>query len=76
MKLKFYTRPDCSLCDKAAALLAEAGMGKRFEKVNIESDLKLLELYGDKIPVLHNPASGEKLSWPFTASQAHRLAAD
>lgn len=76
MNLKFYTRPDCSLCDKALALLAEGGLGNSFEKVNIESDLELVDRYGDKIPVLHNLATGEKLSWPFTASQARELAAD
>lgn len=76
MKIKFYTRPDCSLCNKAEALLAEGGFGNTYEKVNIESDLKLLDRYSDKIPVLHNTATGEKLSWPFTASQVRELVAD
>lgn len=73
MTLKFYTRPDCSLCNKAEALLAEGGFGKTYEKVDIETDLELLERYGEKIPVLHNPDTGEKLSWPFTASQVREL---
>src|SRR5690625_3647342 len=33
--LKFYTRPGCTLCDKAQALLAEGGFGQTFETVNI-----------------------------------------
>ncbi|HLR86857.1 MAG TPA: glutaredoxin family protein [Wenzhouxiangella sp.] len=74
--LKFYTRPGCTLCDKAQALLAEGGFGQTFEMVNIESDLELLDQYGDKIPVVHNTRTGEKLSWPFTASQVRDLAAD
>jgi len=74
--LKFYTRPGCTLCDKAQALLAEGGFGQTFETVNIESDLELLDQYGDKIPVVHNTRTGEKLSWPFTASQVRDLAAD
>ena len=36
----------------------------------------LLDRYGDKIPVLHNTRTGEKLSWPFTASQVRELVAD
>lgn len=76
MTLKFYSRPDCSLCDKAEALLAEGGFGKAYEKVDIETDLELLERYGEKIPVLHNPDTGEKLSWPFTASQVRELVED
>lgn len=76
MKLKFYTRPDCDLCTKAEALLAEGGFSKLYEKVDIESDLDLLDRYGDKIPVLHNTETGEKLSWPFTASQVRELVAD
>jgi len=76
MTIKFYTRPDCSLCDKAEALLAEGGFRNRYEKVDIESDLELLERYGDKIPVLHNTETGEKLAWPFTASQVRELVAN
>jgi len=75
MKLKFYTRPDCGLCNQAETLLAEGGFGNAYDKVNIESDLDLIERYGDKVPVLHNTETGEKLSWPFTASQVRELVA-
>lgn len=74
MTLKLYTRPDCSLCRKAEALLAEGGFGSAYEPVNIETDLDLLDRYGNQIPVLFNPDTGEKLSWPFTASQVRELA--
>ena len=73
MTLKLYTRPDCSLCDKAQALLAEGGFGNSYELVDIETDLELLERYGNQIPVLFNPDSGQKLTWPFTASQVREL---
>lgn len=76
MTLKFYTRPECSLCNQALALLAEAGLGQTFAKVNIDDEPELTERYGDKIPVLHNTRSGEILCWPFTASQVHNLIAD
>ena len=73
MTLKLYTRSDCSLCDKAQALLAEGGLGSSYELVDIENDLELLERYGNQIPVLFNPETGEKLTWPFTASQVREL---
>lgn len=76
MTLKFYTRPDCSLCGKAEALLAEGGLGNAYEKVDIESDIELLERYGKQIPVLFNSETGEKLAWPFTASQVRELVED
>jgi len=76
MSLKLYTRPDCSLCTKAEAPLAEGGLGNRYEKVNIDSDAELSERYGDQIPVLFNPQTGEKLAWPFTASQVRDLLED
>jgi len=76
MSLIFYTRPDCGLCDKAEALLAETGMRSRYEKVDIESDLDLIARYGDQVPVLLNDETGEKLAWPFTASQARALIDD
>lgn len=73
MSLILYSRHDCSLCKKAEALLAEGGFSKHYELVNIDDDLALLEAYGDRIPVLLNQTTGEKLSWPFTASQVRDL---
>jgi glutaredoxin len=73
MSLILYSRSECGLCDKAEALLAEAGFGSAYEKVDIDTDLELLQRYGDQIPVLYNDETGEKLAWPFTASQARDL---
>jgi len=73
MSVYLYSRTDCSLCDKAEALLAEGGFGKHYEKVDIDTDLELLQRYGDQIPVLYREQTGEKLSWPFTASQVRAL---
>lgn len=73
MSLILYSRSECGLCDKAEALLAEAGISSAYEKVDIDTDLELLQRYGDQIPVLYNDETGEKLAWPFTASQARDL---
>lgn len=73
MSLILYTRTDCELCTKAERLLAEAGFSEAFTKVFIDDDLELLARYGDQIPVLMRETTGEKLSWPFTASQVRGL---
>ena len=73
MSLILYSRPQCGLCDKARAMLAEGGLGNDYETVDIENDLELITRYGDQVPVLYNDQTGEKLSWPFTVSQARSL---
>ncbi|MFW5816144.1 MAG: glutaredoxin family protein [Wenzhouxiangella sp.] len=73
MRLILYTGTDCELCTKAEHLLAEAGFSGEAEKVYIDDDPELQQRYGDQIPVLMSASSGEKLSWPFTASQVRDL---
>jgi len=73
MSLILYSRPECGLCDNAEAMLAEGGMAKVYQKVDIETDLELIARYGDQVPVLLNDQTGEKLGWPFTVSQARAL---
>jgi glutaredoxin len=76
MSLILYSRAECYLCDKAEALLAEGGFETGYEKVDIDSDIELLDRYKDQIPVLLNDETGEKLAWPFTASQVRDLVDD
>jgi len=73
MSLILYTRTDCDLCTKAEHLLAEAGFGSNVNKAFIDDDAELTDRYGDQIPVLMRESTGEKLSWPFTASQVRDL---
>jgi len=76
MSLILYSRANCGLCVQAEALLFEGGFGDRYEKVDIDADLVLLDRYGDQVPVLLNDTTGEKLTWPFTASQVRELVND
>ena len=73
MSLILYTRTDCELCTKAEHLLAEGGFGAGVSKVFIDDDPELMDRYGHQIPVLMRESTGEKLSWPFTASQVRDL---
>lgn len=74
MALTLYTRTECELCRKAEALLAEGGLGRDYRKIDVDSDLELIQRYGDQVPVILNEQTGEKLSWPFTVSQVRDLA--
>lgn len=73
MSLTLYSRDRCELCRKAEALLAEGGFAGEVTRVDIDRDLELIQRYGDQVPVVLNEATGEKLSWPFTASQVRDL---
>ena len=64
--IQLYSRPECHLCDEAELILHALELGDQFIKIDIEPDLKLLQRYGDKVPVLRFP-NGEELFWPFSA---------
>lgn len=74
MALLFYTRDPCELCEKALRLIDEGGLSDRIRVVHIDEDLDLIQRYGDQVPVIRNDETGEKLTWPFTASQVQELA--
>jgi glutaredoxin len=76
MGLLFYTRERCELCEKAYRLISEGGLSERVRVVDIEDDLELIQRYGDQVPVIRNDETGEKLTWPFTASQVRELAGE
>ena len=64
-QLILYYQPDCHLCDEAEVLLHATGLGESYLKVDIETDLELLKLYGIHVPVLKFNDSLEELFWPF-----------
>jgi hypothetical protein len=76
MALVFYTRENCGLCDQARALLDVGGLADRVRMVDIDDDLDLIQRYGDQVPVILNEDTGEKITWPFTASQIRDLVED
>jgi glutaredoxin len=53
-RLTLYTKPDCSLCDAAAAALARVRERVAFdlEVVDISPDPELRAGYGERIPVV------------------------
>jgi glutaredoxin len=63
--LILYHHPDCHLCDDAEVLLHSAGLGERYAKVDIDSDLELMKRYGISVPVMALKSDGSELCWPF-----------
>ena len=89
--LILYSRQDCHLCDQAQALIEQviAGSDWQLEKVDIDSDPQLTELYRFTIPVLarvnaeagsptstSTPAPMATLNWPFPPSRIKDLLTD
>ena len=58
-----YTRPGCHLCERVETLLRRLAVD--WQPVDIESDSELEKIYGLLIPVVHIPASGQELAFPF-----------
>ncbi len=63
MALILYTRHDCPLCDVAQNLLKAGGW--RYDTVNIDTDLDLIQRFGTRIPVLVETTTGRVWDWPF-----------
>jgi arsenate reductase-like glutaredoxin family protein len=71
--LKLYSKPGCSLCDKAKLALQAANL--EFEEVNILEHPKLLELYQFEIPVLVDASGKELLKGIFSEARVAGLKA-
>jgi hypothetical protein len=68
MNLVFYTTTGCHLCEEANALLdvlKTAHPAAEIETTDISCSEALVELYGIRIPVVKNKATGAELGWPF-----------
>jgi hypothetical protein len=68
-----YGKPDCHLCDDAAAILTALSrqMPISWQKVNITGDPALYERFQYRIPVIELP-DGQTLDWPTTAERVRR----
>jgi len=54
LKVVLYTKEDCGLCEAAEEMLRRARKLIRFdlERVYIDNEQELRELYGDRVPVV------------------------
>ena len=74
-KLNFYTTAGCHLCEEAAQMLAELEFQHsiEWEAIDIAEDEDLVELYGIRIPVILNTATGKEIGWPFEYEDLLRM---
>ena len=68
-RLRLYSRPDCHLCELAKDLVVTNGAPVEIELVNIEGEIKLLDRYGLRIPVIQRVDNDQELFWPFDAEE-------
>ena len=52
VEVTLYTRPNCSLCEKAKAVMLKASPDIRLREVNIDDDPELRRRYNDDVPVV------------------------
>lgn len=67
MALFLLSTDGCHLCEAAAKMLKVLELP--FEIVDIVEDDQLIQVYGDKIPVLIADGAEQALFWPFEEEQ-------
>lgn len=79
MKVKFYTKENCPLCDEGLAVLnlLKSDFELEMEEIDIHSDDQLLEAYMLKVPVVQ--VDGQELdygqiSWVALRERLQQLA--
>jgi len=52
-RVRIYSKPGCHLCDDARAIVERvcADLGTSYDEVDITADPRLMEEYGEQIPV-------------------------
>ena len=68
-QITLYHTDGCHLCDHAVTLLQQASI--EYQKVDIISDKKLIDLYSCTIPVIERNVNNNVtfLYWPFSLVQ-------
>ena len=72
MRLQFYHREHCELCDQALAMLHQAGLDRIINMIDIDADPELGVAYGLRIPVVES-SDGRALDWPFDIEAVQAL---
>lgn len=64
MKVRYYTKDGCPLCDEGLAILCTFS-GLDIEHIDIEMDEKAFDEYAWRIPVIVRADNNLELGWPF-----------
>ncbi len=60
MKINFYTRSGCSLCDDAQRVLERVAAGREFSIIDVDASHELQLAYGEFVPVIE--VDGERVA--------------
>lgn len=52
MRIEFFTRAGCSLCDEGRAVLARVAGERPWTEIDVDEDPGLAEAYGELVPVV------------------------
>lgn len=69
ININLYSTSHCHLCEEAEKLILRIPFHINYSSVEICDDIKLMEKYGTRIPVLKRLDNGIELGWPFTENE-------
>ncbi len=72
MKVRYYTKDGCPLCDEGLAILCTFN-GLDIEHIDIEQDEEAFAEYAWRIPVIVRSDNGMELGWPFDDADVESL---
>lgn len=72
MKVRYYTKDGCPLCDEGLAILCTFD-GLEIEAIDIEDDPDLYPVFAQRIPVVGRTTDDAELGWPFTRRDVERF---
>jgi len=72
MKINYYTKYGCCLCDEGLSLLRSFA-DIDITIIDVESDVDKFQSYLLRIPVISCDNGTKELAWPFNADDIRRL---
>ena len=72
MKVQYYTKEACPLCDEGLAILCTFS-GLEIERIDIEEDPDVYGEFAVRIPVIRSMDGGAELAWPFDRQDVERF---
>jgi hypothetical protein len=72
MKVQYYTKDGCPLCDEGLAILYTFA-GLEIEVIDIEEDPDIHSAFARRIPVVRRAMHTAELGWPFDRQDVERF---
>jgi Glutaredoxin-like domain (DUF836) len=72
MKVQYYTKEGCPLCDEGLAILCTFS-GLEIEFIDIEEDPDVYGEFAVRIPVIRHMDGDTELGWPFDREDVEKF---